>query len=95
MTYHLKRPHSPDPNLQPAFHTLDIVELDALPPAPSSRLSPEQQQLLCHANGVTVGGLAADVCAKTSERYRADDCFVGLCCTMTPRVCAVETTGGF
>lgn len=53
-TYHFERPDSPDPDLELAFNTLDIIELNSLPPAPPSRFPPEQEQLLGHADGVAV-----------------------------------------
>lgn len=61
-THHLKRPDTSDPDLQLAFHTLDVLQLDALPPASPGWLAPEKEQLLRHADGVAIGRLAADVC---------------------------------
>lgn len=52
VTHHLKCPNSPDPNLELAFYTFYALEIDAFPPAPAGRFSPEKQELLCHADSV-------------------------------------------
>ena len=68
-THHLESPHSADPDFQCTRYTLNVLELDALPPASPGGFAPEQQQLLCHADSVTVSsGVATDVSTKTSER---------------------------
>jgi hypothetical protein len=61
-THHFQRPDTPDPYFQFSFDTFDILQLDALPPTSSGWLSPEQQQLLSHTNGVRGScGVALDV----------------------------------
>lgn len=53
-TYHLKCPDSANPDFQCAGYTLDVLKLNAFPPASSGRFAPEQEQLLCHADSVVV-----------------------------------------
>ena len=89
---HLQRPDPPDPHLEPALDALDVVELDALPPAAPGGLAPEQQQLLGHADRVAADVVAADVAAQPRQRQAADDGLVGLPCAVTPSVIAVEAT---
>lgn len=55
VTYHLQRPHPTNPYLELSLHTLNVLELDSLPPASSCRLPPEQQQLLRHSHCVAAG----------------------------------------
>ena len=62
VTYHLEGPHSSDPDFQLAFNTFDALQVDAFPPAPPGWLPPEEQQLLCHADGVrSAGSITLDV----------------------------------
>ena len=92
--YHFKRPHSPNPHLQLARDSFNVLELNALPPASTSGLSPEQKQLLRHANSVAVGcRITANVRAQARERDRTYDCLVGLGGTVTPSVCTIKATG--
>jgi hypothetical protein len=91
--YHLQRPDSPDPHLQLALDAADIVELNALPPAAACGFPPEQEKLLRHPDGITVGRVVAlDVGAQACERNAADDGLVGLAGTVTPEVVVVEAT---
>lgn len=93
ITHHLKSPYSANPDFECTRHALYIIKLNALPPASPGRFTPEQQQLLCHTNSVTVGGrIATDVGAKTGKRDRADNSLVRFGGTVAPSVCAVEST---
>lgn len=92
--YHLKRPDPSYPDLELAFYTPDIVKLNTFPPASSSRFPPEQQELLSHANSVTVGNVVAlDVGAQACKSNTANDSLVRLSSAMAPKVVVVETTG--
>ena len=51
-TYHLQGPDPPDPDFQGSLDALDVLEVDAFPPASTSWLSPEQKKLLRHADRV-------------------------------------------
>lgn len=42
LTYHFKRPNSPNPHFYFAFDALDIFQFDTLPPASPGWFSPEQ-----------------------------------------------------
>jgi hypothetical protein len=68
-----------------------VFEVNTLPPASTSRLAPEQKQLLSHADGVGVG-LATDISTQTGKSNTADNSLVGLAGTMTPGVVMVEAT---
>jgi hypothetical protein len=64
-TYHLKSPYPPNPHLQLAFDAPDVFKLNTFPPASTGRLSPEEQKLLGHTNGVAIGRVVAfNICAK-------------------------------
>ena len=87
---HLKRPNSSDPHLKWSINALNAGELDALPPAATSWLAPEEKKLLCHAN--SVGALsAADIGTKASESEGADYSLVWLAGAVAPAICMVET----
>lgn len=92
---HLQRPHPANPDLElgPSGQALDVLELDALPPAAAGRLAPEQQQLLRHADRVVADLVAADVGAQPRQRQRADDRLVGLARAVAPVVVVVEAAG--
>lgn len=89
---HLQRPHSPNPYLELALDTLDILQLDALPPAPSGWFSPEQEQLLCHANGIVAHFVAPNVAAQPSQSETADDGLVRFACSVTPAIIVVKAS---
>lgn len=91
---HLQRPHPPDPHLQLSLDPIDALELNALPPASPCGLAPEEEEFLCHANGVAAHFAAADVSTETSEREGADDGFVGLVGAVTPVIVVVEASIG-
>jgi hypothetical protein len=42
LTYHFKRPNSPNPHFYSAFDALDTFQFDTLPPASPGWFSPEQ-----------------------------------------------------
>ena len=88
--YHLKRPNPPNPNLQLALHALNTINLNTLPPASSSWFSPEEEQLLCHADGVAGEVVAADVCSQTCKCNTADDRLVWLVGAVAPSVVVVK-----
>jgi hypothetical protein len=90
-TYHFERPNSPDPNLQFAFDALDILQLNTLPPTPTCRFSPEQQQLLRHADGTVGEVLVLDSSSETCQCDAANDGLVRFASAMTPLVVVVET----
>lgn len=91
-THHLQSPHSPYPNFQLSLHAVHVVELHTLPPAPARGFPPEEQQLLCHADGVAVRRLATDVGSQPGERDRADDGFIRFGGAVAPDVGVVEAT---
>lgn len=92
-TYHLKRPNSPDPHLEFALNSTDIVELDALPPASSRGFPPKEKELLSHADCVAVGEVVAlDIRTQTSKCNAADNSLVRLASAMSPAVIVVEST---
>jgi len=93
VTDHLQCPHSADPNLQLPLHALDVLKLHTFPPTPSCRLSPEQEQLLCHARCVDVGrSTTLDVVSMPRERNTADRGLIWLASTMTPSSIVVKAT---
>jgi hypothetical protein len=67
-THHFQSPNSPDPHLERAFDTINVLQIDALPPTSSSRFSPKEKEFLGHANGVAVRSFASDVRSKSCER---------------------------
>lgn len=87
---HLQRPHAPDPHLELALDALNIVQLDALPPAAPGGFPPEQEQLLRHADGVAAHFVAADVAAQPRQGQAADDGLVGLAGAVAPAIVVVE-----
>lgn len=91
---HLERPDAPDPYLELALDTLDIVEFDAFPPAPTGWFPPEEEELLCHVDDVgVVHGIAvaaARVGAQTSQGERADDGLAWLAGTVAPVILVVK-----
>ena len=92
--YHLQRPHSSYPHLKLPLHPLHLVQLYSLPPAPSRRFSPEQQQLLCHTNRIAVGEVApTNIGPQTGERQAADNGFVRLAGPVTPAIVIVKASG--
>ena len=50
-THHLQCPDPPDPNLERAVDSVDVLKVGTFPPASTRRFSPEEQQLLSHAEG--------------------------------------------
>ena len=64
---HLQRPYSSDPHLELALDTVHAFELDTLPPASARGLTPEEQQLLRHADRVVAHLVAADVSAQARQ----------------------------
>lgn len=49
-TYHLEGPDPADPNFDFAFNSVDIVQLNALPPTSSRWFPPKQKKLLGHSD---------------------------------------------
>jgi hypothetical protein len=92
LTYHFKRPHSPNPHFYFAFDPIDIFEFDTLPPASAGWFSPEQQEFLCHADCIVIRQITSDVGAKFSQRKAANDRLVRFGSTVTPPVVSLETT---
>jgi hypothetical protein len=92
---HLQRPHSPNPYLELALDTLDVFQLNALPPAPPGRFSPEEEQLLSHANSVVAHFVAANVAAQPSQCKTANDGLVRFACSVTPAIIVVEASVGY
>lgn len=90
-SYHLQRPHPPNPHFQRTLDALNVLQLDAFPPTPPGRFPPKEQQLLRHADRVVVGHVAFDVGSEPRESETADDGFVGLAGSMAPAVVVVET----
>lgn len=41
LSYHLKRPDSPDPDLELSLNAFDIVQVDTFPPTAAGWLPPE------------------------------------------------------
>jgi hypothetical protein len=91
-THHLERPHSPNPDLQLSLHAFNVVKLDALPPASSRWLSPEQQELLCHADCIAVRCFTSNICSESCQCNGAYDGFVRLGGTVAPGIGVLETT---
>jgi hypothetical protein len=89
---HLQRPHPSNPYLQLALNTLDVVQLDALPPASPRWLAPEQQQLLRHTHRIATHLVTADIAAEARKSQAADNSLIGLACAVSPLVLAVEAT---
>lgn len=89
---HLQRPHPADPHLElrTGLETLDVLKLDALPPAPTSRLAPEEQKLLGHADSIAAHLVALNIGTQTGEGEGADDGLVGLAGAMAPTIVVVE-----
>ena len=59
--YHLERPYPSYPHLEfAARHAFNVYQIDTLPPAAPSRLSPEEKKLLRHADRVGVGVAVAN-----------------------------------
>ena len=100
-SHHLQCPNTPNPNLQLSFHTLDIIQFDAFPPASPRRFPPEEKELLCHTDSsgiaireITVGTTGTRgplIGPQPGECDRADDSFVGFAGTVAPAVVVVES----
>lgn len=92
-TYHFERPDTPDPDLQLAWYTIDILKFDSFPPASPCRLAPEEEKLLSHSNNIGVGHfITLDVGTKSSESNAADDSLVGFICPVTPAIVMIEAS---
>lgn len=91
-SHHFQSPYTSDPDLDLSFDALHIIELNTLPPASPSRLPPEQKKLLGHTNCIVVGQVSADVGAQLGKGETADNCFIGLRCTVAPLVLTVESS---
>lgn len=89
---HLQRPYASDPNLELTLDAVDIVELNALPPASSRGLAPKQQELLRHTHRIVAQVAAADVASQPGQRQATNDGLVGLAGSVAPAVVVVETT---
>lgn len=89
---HLQSPHPTDPHLElrARLEAFDTLELDTLPPAPASRLAPEEQKLLGHAHGVAAHLVALNVGAQAGEGKGADNGLVRLAGTVAPAIVVVE-----
>ena len=92
-SYHFESPDPPNPDLDLALNTLKPVEVHTLPPAAASRLSPEQQELLSHADSIVVGKITTNVGAKLGQSQTADHRLVRLWGSVSPVIIAVESTG--
>lgn len=92
ISYHLQSPHTPNPDFDLAFNTLHIVQLNTFPPAAASRLAPEQQKFLGHANSIVVGQVAPNISAEFGQGKTANNCLVGLCGTVAPLIFAIKST---
>ena len=90
---HLQRPYSPDPYLELALDSFDMVQLNPLPPASPRRFSPEQKKLLRHAHGTRAHVVASDVAAQAGQGQAADDGLVWFSSSVTPSVVMVEPAG--
>lgn len=89
-THHFKCPHPSDPHLELPLNSLDIVQLNTLPPTSPCWFPPEEQELLCHSDCVARQIVTPDIGAETCERNTADDCFVRFASAMTPAIVVVE-----
>lgn len=89
---HLQRPHPADPDFKLALNTFDVVQLDALPPASSGGLPPEEEKLLRHADSIAAHFVASNVAAQPSKCQTADDGLVRFASSVAPLVVVVETT---
>ncbi len=91
---HLQRPHPPDPHLQFALNTVDVVQLDALPPASTCWLPPKEEQLLRHAHRVVAHLVTPNIGAQPRQGQAADNGLVRLPCPVAPQVVMVESAVG-
>lgn len=89
---HLQGPYPADPHLElrARLEALDTLELNALPPTPASRLTPEEQKLLGHADGVAAHLVTLNIGAEAGEGEGANDGLVGLACAVAPAIVVVE-----
>jgi hypothetical protein len=91
-TYHLQCPNPSNPNLKCTLNTLDILQINTLPPTSSCRFSPEKQELLGHTNRIVGEIVTADVCSESGQSDAADDRFLRLTGAVAPLVVVVEST---
>lgn len=93
-SYHFKRPDPPNPHLKFTFHSLDVVQLNALPPTSSRWFPPEQEEFLGHSNGITVCKVVAfDVGTQPCECDTANDRFIWFSSSMTPPIIVIKPAG--
>jgi hypothetical protein len=75
-----------------AFHSFYVVQINTFPPATARRFSPEEKELLSHANSIIIRKITSNVSAKLGESQTADDCLVGFWSPVSPLVLAIEST---
>lgn len=92
MSYHFQSPDPPNPNLDLAFHSFYVVQINTFPPATTGRFSPEEKKFLSHADGIVIRKITSNVGAKLGKGKTADDCFVRLRSSVPPLVFAIEST---
>lgn len=91
-SYHFKRPHSPNPDLDWPIDPFDIVQLDSFPPASSGGFSPEEQEFLSHTYSVVVRQITSYISAKFGQSKAADNCLVGLRGAVAPLISAIKAS---
>lgn len=92
LSYHLKRPDPPDPDLELSLNAFNVIQINTFPPAASGWLPPEQQQFLCHAYSVGIrSGITADVGTEAGKGDAADDSFLWFAGAVAPLIVVVET----
>lgn len=90
--YHFQRPDSPNPDLDLAFHSFYIVQINPFPPATTGGFPPKEQEFLSHADGIVVRQITSNVSAKLGEGKTADDRLVRLRGSVSPLILAIEPT---
>jgi hypothetical protein len=53
-SYHFKSPDPSNPHLDLSINAFNIIQVNTLPPASTSGLSPEKQELLGHSDGIVI-----------------------------------------
>ncbi|KAG7145985.1 hypothetical protein HYQ46_005233 [Verticillium longisporum] len=81
---HFQGPDTPDPHLELSLDTLNILKLNAFPPAPPGRFPPEKEEFLSHTNRVAAHLTASDVTTQACQSKAAYHRLVGLSRPVTP-----------
>lgn len=90
-THHFESPDSSDPDFKGALDAIDVFEINAFPPATTSRFPPKEKKLLCHADstGILITRISG---TQACQSNRADDGLVGFTSTVSPSIFVVEAT---